>query len=177
MCGAHTFIRVGTAGGIDISVKSGDIVIANGAVRMEGTSKEYAPIEWPAVADFDVVSALVQAAKKLDLSYHVGVAQCKDSFYGQHDPDSMPVGYELKAKWNAWKMLGCKCSEMESAALFTVSNVLRARAGAVLQILGNQERAAAGLENPITHDTDRAIRTAVEAVRILILQDLAGQQK
>ncbi len=171
MCGAHTFIRVGTAGGIDIQVKSGDIVIASGAVRMEGTSREYAPIEWPAVADFHVTEALVQAAEKLALDYHVGVAQCKDSFYGQHDPDSMPAGYELKAKWNAWKMLGCKCSEMESAALFTVSSVLKARAGAVLQILGNQERAAAGLENPIIHDTDRAIRTAVEAVRILIRRD------
>lgn len=171
MCGAHTFIRVGTAGGIDLSVQSGDVVIAQGAVRMEGTSREYAPIEWPAVADFEVTSALVLAAKELNLPYHVGVAQCKDSFYGQHDPDSMPVGYELKAKWEAWKMLGCKCSEMESAALFTVSHVVRARAGAVLQILGNQERAAAGLDNPIVHDTDRAIRTAIQALRILIRQD------
>ena len=174
-CGAHTFVRIGTCGGINTKVKSGDMVIATGAIRMEGTSREYAPIEYPAVPDFQVATALVQACKELNKPYHCGVVQCKDSFYGQHDPDSMPVGYELKAKWNAWKMLGCKCSEMESAALFTVSNVLRARAGAVLQILGNQERA--GLENPITHDTDRAIRTAVEAVRILILQDLAGQQK
>lgn len=174
MCGAHTFIRVGTAGGIDIDVKSGDVVIANGAVRMEGTSREYAPIEWPAVADFQVTSALVNAAKNEHLTYHVGVAQCKDSFYGQHDPDSMPVGYELKAKWNAWKMLGCKCSEMESAALFTIASALHVRAGAVLQILGNQERAAAGLHNPITHDTDRAIRTAIESIRILIREDQAG---
>lgn len=171
MCGAHTFIRIGTAGGIDLDVKSGDVVVANGAVRMEGTSREYAPVEWPAVANFDVTCALVEAAKKLGLTYHVGVVQCKDSFYGQHDPDSMPVSYELKAKWNAWKMLGCKCSEMESAALFTVSDAIKARAGAVLQVLGNQERLAAGLDNPIVHDTDRAIRTAVEAVRILILQD------
>lgn len=174
MCGAHTFIRVGTAGGIEIHVKSGDLVIANGAVRMEGTSREYAPIEWPAVANFDVTSALVAAAKNLGYTYHVGVAQCKDSFYGQHDPDSMPVSYELKAKWEAWKRLGCKCSEMESAALFTIADALHVRAGAVLKILGNQERAAAGLENPIVHDTDMAIRTAVEALRILIRQDTAG---
>lgn len=177
MCGADTFIRVGTAGGMDLDVKSDDVVVASGAVRMEGTSREYAPIEWPAVANFEVTSALAQAAKNLALPYHVGVVECKDSFYGQHDPDSMPVGYELKAKWDAWCKLGCKCSEMESAALFTVADAIHVRAGSVLHIVANQERAKRGLENPIVHDTDAAIRTAVEALRILIRQDKERAQQ
>lgn len=175
MCGADTFIRVGTSGGMDMDVKSGDLVIANGAVRMEGTSKEYAPIEYPAVADFQVTTALVQAARKNRLTYHVGVVQCKDSFYGQHSPETKPVGYELMDKWNAWVRMGCKASEMESAAAFIVAGYLHVRAGSVLLVMANQERAKAGLSNPVVHDTDVAIRTAVEAVRILIREDAADQ--
>ena len=89
--GADTFIRVGTCGGIKLEVKSGDIVIASGAVRMEGTSREYAPIEFPAVADYTVLAALVQAARSQGRTWHAGVVQCKDSFYGQHSPGRMPV--------------------------------------------------------------------------------------
>lgn len=170
-CGADTFIRVGTSGGMDLDVKSGDLVVANGAIRMEGTSKEYAPIEFPAVPDFDVTTALKQAAVNLGLPHHVGVVQCKDSFYGQHSPETKPVGYELTAKWDAWVRLGCKASEMESAAVFIVADYLKARAGSVLLVMANQERAKAGLENPVIHDTDAAIRTAVEAIRILIRED------
>ena len=90
-CGAHTFVRIGTCGGINTKVKSGDMVIATGAIRMEGTSREYAPIEYPAVPDFQVATALVQACKELNEPYHCGVVQCKDSFYGQHAPERMPV--------------------------------------------------------------------------------------
>ncbi len=172
-CGADTFIRVGTSGGMQTNVMSGDLVIASGAIRMEGTTKEYAPIEYPAVADFDITTALVQAAKNLDKPYHVGVVQCKDAFYGQHSPETKPVGYELMDKWNAWVQMGCLASEMESAALFIVSDYLKARAGAVLLVMANQERAKLGLDNPVVHDTDAAIRTAVEAIRILIREDAA----
>lgn len=167
-CGADTFIRVGTCGGMDINVKSGDLVIASGAIRMEGTSREYAPIEFPAVSDYEVMSALVQAAENLAFAHHVGVVQCKDSFYGQHSPETKPVGYELLNKWDAWCKLGCKASEMESAALFIVGAALHVKVGSVLVALANQERAKRGLENPIVHDTDMAIRTAIEAIRIMI---------
>lgn len=170
-CGADTFIRVGTCGGIELDVKGGDIVVATGAVRMEGTSKEYAPIEYPAVADFSVTNALVAACKDLGYSHHVGVVQCKDAFYGQHEPEKMPAGYELLQKWEAWKRMGCKASEMESAALFIVASHLRVRCGSTFLVVGNQERNAAGLENPIVHDTERAIRVAVEAMRTLMRAD------
>jgi len=172
MSGADTFIRIGTSGGMDLDVKSGDVVIANGAIRMEGTSKEYAPIEFPAVPDYEVMTALVDSAKKLGNTYHVGVVQCKDSFFGQHSPETKPVGYELMNKWEAWKQLGCKASEMESAALFIVASYLKVRAGSVFLVVANQERAKLGMENPIVHDTDAAIRIAVEAVRELIKKDL-----
>ena len=169
--GAKKFIRVGTCGGIDIDVKGGDIVVATGAVRMEGTSREYAPIEFPAVADFCVVSALKEAAERLGYRYHLGVVQCKDSFYGQHDPSVMPVSYELLAKWEAWKRLGVLASEMESAALFTVAARLGARCGSLFFVVGNQEREALGMDNPKLHDTEPAIIAAVEGVRNLIAMD------
>lgn len=171
LCGADTFIRVGTCGGIDLDVKGGDIVIATGAIRMEGTSREYAPIEYPAVADLDVTNALVAASKELGSTYHTGVVQCKDAFYGQHEPERMPVSYELLNKWEAWKRMGCKASEMESAALFIAASHLRVRCGSNFLVVGNQERNALGMENPIIHDTESAIKTTILAIRKLIAAD------
>lgn len=171
MCGVDTFIRIGTCGGMDINVKGGDVVIATGAIRMEGTSKEYAPIEFPAVPNIHIVNALMNAAEDLKYSYHVGVVQCKDAFYGQHAPETKPVSYELLNKWNAWLQLGCLASEMESAALFVVGSYLKVRVGSVFLVVANQEREKAGLENPVVHDTDKAICVAIEAVRKLIRKD------
>ena len=168
--GVRTFIRIGTCGGMAEQVIGGDVVVATGAIRQDGTTKEYVPIEFPAVADLTVTNALVQAAKNLGLTWHAGVVQCKDSFYGQHSPDRMPLCYELKDKWQAWIKAGCLASEMESATLYVVSSILRARAGCVLNVVWNQERAAKGMSNPLVHDTTCAIKTAVEAVRILISQ-------
>lgn len=165
--GAKTFIRVGTCGGMDTDVKGGDVVIATGAIRAEGTSKEYAPVEFPAIANIDVVNALAEAAKKLGYNYHTGVVQCKDSFYGQHSPETMPVSNELLNKWEAWKRLGCLASEMESAALFVVASYLKVKIGSVFLVVANQEREKLGLENPIVHDTEKAIKTAIEAIKIL----------
>ena len=170
-CGADTFIRVGTCGGMQLPVKSGDIVIASGAIRMEGTSKEYAPIEFPAVAHYEIMDALRASASEMKVSFHVGVVQCKDAFYGQHEPETKPVSYELLQKWEAWKRLGCLASEMESAALFVIGSYLQVRVGSVFLVMANQERAKAGLENPVVHDTDTAIRTAVGALRRLIAKD------
>ncbi len=170
-CGAHTFIRVGTCGGMQTDVLGGDFIIANGAVRMEGTSKEYAPVEYPAVPHVDVMCALIEAAKALGVRYHVGVVECKDSFFGEHEPELMPVGYELQNKWEAWLRMGCLGSEMESAALFTVGAYLHVRIGTCLMALANQERERMGLPNPQVHDMEGAITLAVEAMRRLILID------
>ena len=170
-CGADTFIRVGTSGGMQPEVCGGDMVIATGAIRFEGTTKEYAPIEYPAVANFEVVSALKEAADKMGVTSHLGVVQCKDNFYGQHSPETMPVSYELKDKWNAWLGCGALASEMESAALFIVGSVRRVRVGSVLLVLANQTRREMGLEDKEVYDTDGAVRVAVEAMRTLILKE------
>ena len=152
-CGAEVFIRVGTCGGIQTDVKSGDLVIATGAIRMEGTSREYAPIEFPAVADYHIVQKLEMAAKANGYPCHIGVVQCKDSFYGQHEPEKMPVSYELTQKW---------------AALFVVASYLHVRIGSVFLVVANQEREKLQLENPVAHDTQAAIKTAVDVIRCMI---------
>lgn len=175
-CKAHTFIRVGTSGGMAVDVMGGDLVIGTGAIRMEGTTREYAPIEYPAVADFQVVQALVEAAEKFPVRSHVGVLQCKDSFYGQHDPETMPVGYELKDKWDAWMKCGALASEMESAALFIVGSVRRVRVGSIMTVFANQTRRAMGLDDPQNYDTEAGIQVTVEAIRILIEKDRQAEK-
>jgi len=169
--GADTFIRVGTSGGMDINVIGGDLVVASGAIRMEGTSREYAPMEFPAVANYEVMNALIKASQNLGKKYHVGVVQCKDAYYGQHEPETKPVSYELTNKWEAWLRLGALASEMESAALFIVGAYRKVRVGSVLNVVANQERRKLGMEDPLVHETEDAILTAVEAIRILIRED------
>lgn len=169
--GADTFVRIGTCGGIALPVKSDDLVIATGAVRQEGTSREYAPIEYPAVPDFTVLSALVDAARAEGKPWHAGVVQCKDSFYGQHSPHRMPVAGQLEAQWEAWKRLGVLASEMESAALFTVAASLGVRCGSVFHVVWNQEREKAGLDQAESADVTCAMRVAVAALKRLIQQD------
>ncbi len=172
-CGVRTVIRIGTCGGMDLSVCGGDVVVATGAIRAEGTSREYLPIEFPAVADLDVTVALRSAAKSLGYTVHAGVVQCKDSFYGQHSPESSPVSYELKNKWQSWIEGGCLASEMESSTLYIVAAARKMRSGCVLHVVWNQEREAAGLPNKKVEDTTSAARTSVEAIRRLIIDSNA----
>ena len=170
--GADTFIRVGTCGGIHLDVRAGDVVVANGAIRYDHTSMEYAPIEFPAVPDFGITAALKAAAEDLGYRTHVGVVQCKDSFYGQHSPEKSPVYYELQQKWESWKRLGVKASEMESAALFVVASALGVRCGSCFHVIWNQEREKAGLADPMTEDTSGAIKVGIEAMKRIIAEDL-----
>lgn len=165
LLGVTHFVRMGTCGGMAKQVKAGDVVVVNAAIRAEGTSREYLPIEFPAVADLDMTVALRDAAKELGVQYHIGVAQCKDSFYGQHSPERMPVSYELLNKWEAWLRGGALASEMETAALYTVCSTLGATAGAVMLCVWNQEREKAGLSQEVCHDTQAAIKVAVGGVR------------
>ena len=170
-CGADTFIRTGTCGGIDLNVQSGDVVVATGAIRYEHTSREYAPIEFPAVPHYQVLAALTQAAQNLGKPWKAGVVQCKDSFYGQHSPGRMPVSYELETKWEAWKRLHVKASEMESAALFVVAAALGCRCGSCFHVVWNQEREAAGLDQKMSEDTSSSVKVSVEALKLLIEAD------
>ncbi len=174
--GADTFLRVGTCGGIALDVQPGDIVVATGAIRYEHTSMEYAPIEFPAVADLDITIALRDAGQALGYRTHCGVVQCKDAFYGQHSPEKSPVYYELLQKWESWKRLGVKASEMESAALFVVAAALGVRCGSCFHVVWNQEREKAGMFMPMIEDTSGAIAVGVEAMKRIIAADKEKSQ-
>lgn len=165
LIGTQNIIRVGTCGGMAMDVKAGDIVIAQASIRAEGTSREYLPIEFPAVADFGITRVLADAAADGVHPYHIGVVHCKDSFYGQHSPELMPVSGELLTKWKAWLGGGCLASEMETATLYTVAAALGMRAGCVLRAVWNQERADKGIVDPDDNDKLSAARVAIEALR------------
>ena len=132
--GAEVFIRIGTSGSVDGSAKKGDIFIATAAVRDDGTSKQYMPIEFPAIASHNVVSSLIRASKNLKIDSKVGICQSKDSFFGETEPDRMPVAPYLDYKWKSWQKGGVGASEMEAATLFTLSQIKRIEAGAILAI-------------------------------------------
>lgn len=170
MLGADTFIRVGTSGGMQPYLKVGSLAIVTGAIRDEGTTLQYMPVEFPAVADTDVVCALRDAAAQLEISYSLGITQSKDSFYGQHNPERMPVAEKLLARWKAWKQGGAICSEMEAAVIFILGSIYRKRTGGVMLIAGNQERNEP-VEPGEGESLDGVIQTAVNALKTLITQD------
>ncbi len=132
--GAEVFIRIGTSGSVDKSAKKGDIFIATAAVRDDGTSKQYIPIEFPAIASHNVVSNLIKASKNLNIDSKVGICQSKDSFFGETEPERMPVAPYLDFKWKSWQKGSVGASEMEAATLFTLSQIKRLEAGAILAI-------------------------------------------
>lgn len=158
-CGADTFIRVGTAGRLsDLSMDEKlEGAVITGAVRDEGTTVHYIPIEYPAIADRQIVAALSDAAEKLGYRYAEGLAQSKDSFYGQHDPESMPAAARLAERWEAWKRGNVMASEMETAALFVISQIRGCRAGAIMAYESMKSS---------------TIEIACEAIKTLIKTDL-----
>ncbi|PKO06789.1 MAG: uridine phosphorylase [Chloroflexi bacterium HGW-Chloroflexi-3] len=170
--GCHTFIRVGTSGAMQPHMEVGDIAIINAAIRDEGTSRQYLPIEYPAIADLDVINALVQASEKLDYTHYIGVSHTKDSFYSEVEPERMPMVSFLKDRWNQWVAGGAICSEMEASIVFILAGIYRKRAGAVTMIIGSDMDTIAR-----KHDPDGMIRVAVEALRILITDDKRKAQK
>ena len=169
--GVHTFIRIGTCGGINTKVCSGDVVIATSAVRCDGTTREYAPECFPASADFEATSALSDAAKSLGFSHHIGIVHSKDAFYGQANPEEMPMAELLLNRWESWKRLGVLASEMEASTLFVVGSARNLRCGACFNVIWNQEREKLGICEEEHHDTDKAVRVAVEAIKKLIIRD------
>jgi len=170
--GAHTFLRIGTCGGMQPELLPGALIIPTGAIRMEGTSQEYMPLAFPAVPDFGLTEHLVCAARAAAYDYHTGVVQCKDSFYGQHSPETMPVAPTLLQNWQAWKAAGTLASEMESAALFTVAAARHVRCATILQMLWNQERQTVIRDKEhAASDMTHAIEVAVAAMRAVIREN------
>jgi len=173
--GADTFVRVGTSGGMQPGTHAGDIAVVSGAIRDEGTTIHYIPPEFPAVAHIDVVEAMIQGARTLEYPYRVGVSQSKDSFYGEIDPARMPAANRLQARWKAWVDGGAICSEMEAAAIFVIASIQRVRAGGVMLMASSHDNAptteAEMAEFERMFDIERVIRTAVEGLKVLIVND------
>ena len=173
--GVHTFIRVGTSGGIQPGTKVGEVAIVTGAIRDEGTSSHYMPMEFPAIADTDVVNAMKAGAIRAQIPYRLGITQSKDSFYGEMEPERMPVSARLEERWKAWTMGGAVCSEMESSVIFIISSINSVRAGGVMLMAGSVDTQP-NTEEEIQEfnrlfDVNRAISTAVEGLKVLIEQD------
>ncbi|MEW5693675.1 MAG: uridine phosphorylase [Candidatus Hydrogenedentota bacterium] len=164
-CGAEVFIRIGTAGALQKEVKLGDVTITTASVREEGTTRQYVPLSYPAVADLDVTLALREAAKRLKIRAHTGISHCKDAFYTEgKDMDELPNGIITRQKWDAWYKSNVLSTSMESAALFVVSSIRKKKAGEVMAIIGLTYDDA-----PIVKKVgiDEAIRVAIESVKIL----------
>lgn len=175
--GADTFIRVGTSGGIQPGTRVGEIAVVSGAIRDEGTTLHYMPPEFPAVANTDVVLALIKGAKTAGYPYRVGISQSKDSFYGEIDPARMPVANRLLARWKAWVDGGAICSEMEAAAIFVIASILRVRASGVM-LMGSSPEQHPETEEEMAEfeklfDVERAIQVAIEGLKVLIVNDRA----
>jgi uridine phosphorylase len=166
-CGADTFIRVGTAGGLQPGIEVGDLVVTTATVREEGTSRQYVPVEYPAVADIDVTMALREAAQKLGYRCHLGIGHTKDAFYTEGAVD-LPLAEQCRRQWQVWQKANVLSTSMEAASLFVISSIRRVRAGEVLAVIGLTYKdepivARAGIEE--------AIRAAIEAVKILASRD------
>ncbi|MFM2097815.1 MAG: hypothetical protein RIT06_443 [Chloroflexota bacterium] len=172
--GVDTFIRVGTSGSMQHHIKPGSIGVITSAIRDEGTSRHYLPLEFPAVADLEVTLALREAAVASNFPWYLGVAQSKDSFYGQHNPERMPIADDLARRWKAWMAGGAICSEMEAATLFIVASTLRVRAGGAMLILGNPEQRPMTDEEMANCSIDRVIDTSIDGLRRLIAADRAA---
>ncbi|MBU6335764.1 MAG: nucleoside phosphorylase [Chloroflexi bacterium] len=175
-CGADTFIRVGTSGGMQPECHTGDVAVLTAAIRDEGTTLHYMPVEFPAIADPDVVLALREGARRAGIPFHVGITQSKDSFYGEVEPRRMPVDARLLQRWKAWVAGGAICSEMEASTIFVLSSIYRTRGGGVMLIAG-EDLAAPGLTAEAHDqlrgllDIHRVIRVAIEGLQVLIERD------
>lgn len=169
--GADTFVRVGTSGGMQPNINPGDLGVIQAAIRDEGTTLHYLPVEFPAVADIDVTRSLVMGARGLGNTVHVGVSQSKDSFYGQHEPGRMPVSKRLHDRWTAWMAGGAICSEMEAAALYIVAATLRVRAGGIMMIAGHWDQSPMSEDEEARTALEPLLAAAIAGMRDLIARD------
>ncbi|MDP4688761.1 MAG: uridine phosphorylase [Pontimonas sp.] len=173
--GSDTFVRVGTSGSMQEHIMPGDIAIVSAAIRDEGTSLHYLPIEFPAVADVELTQALSDAARGMGKTVHVGVSQSKDSFYGQHSPERMPVAGRLAERWTAWMGGGAICSEMEAASLYIVASVLRVRASGLMMVMGHPDQSPMSPKEWDASKVENLLPVAIEGMREIIRRDKASK--
>lgn len=165
--GAEVFIRLGTCGGVDPSVHAGDIIIAEAAVRGDGASREYLPVEYPAVGDHDVVAALLRSSRLLGVSVKRGIVWTHDAYYrgtwvGEMPPHSRRV-------YEPWLEGGVLCVENEVSGIYVVSRIRRKRAGAILLCMGNNlvEKPEEFTDKDYLAGVEKMVRIVLGAVEIL----------
>ncbi|HEX7264800.1 MAG TPA: nucleoside phosphorylase [Candidatus Dormibacteraeota bacterium] len=173
--GVRTFLRVGTCGAAQPEIKMGDLVIATGSVRSEGTPNGYVPPEYPAVASLDVINVLVEAAKAEGAPHHVGIIRSVDALYSDLVPDKMPRGKQLREELEMWSRAGVLSNDMESSTLFIVARLRKLRAGTINLCV--DELGAGEIHHLDPKYMDRMLRVAVDAIRRLIEQDRATKGK
>ena len=175
--GADTFIRVGTAGGLSLKVKPNDLAIAQAAIKDEGTTKEYIPFEYPAIANTDVMLALRDAAKKINANYHIGVVHSKDCFYGELEPQNSFFREKFENNLKYYTLCGAIASEMECAALFSCASLRKVRAGGIMHIVENTMIERMGTHLEYSDNIENMILTALEAIILLNEKDKKAENK
>ena len=168
--GVHTVLRVGTCGAAQPQIKMGDLVIAHAAVRSEGTPDGYVPKEYPAVASFHVVEALMEAARESGAPFHVGVIRSVDALYSDLVPDQMPRPH-LRDELEMWSRAGILSNDMETSTLFVVSRLRNMRAGTICLVV--DEVGAGEIHHLDPSYMDGMLSVAVDAIRRLIKHDAA----
>lgn len=165
--GAHTFLRIGTCGSLQPHVKHGDAVISMAAIRDEGTTQQYVPIEYPAVANVELVSQLIAASQEAGITFHAGITHCKDSFFSEI-PEYTAHPSLTELRWATWQRAQAVATEMEAAVLFILSSLRSCRAAALLSVVGSTMEG-----EPIT-DTggvQKVVEIGIEAMRRMIQHD------
>src|SRR5438552_3854608 len=173
--GVHTFLRVGTCGAAQPEIKMGDLVIAIGSVRSEGTPDGYVPKEYPAIASLDVVNALVDASTAAGAPYHVGVIRSVDALYSDLMPDRMPRPHHLREELEMWSRAGVISNDMETSTLFVVARLRKLRAGTINLCV--DELGAGEIHHLDPSYMDRMLKVAVDALRRLIARDARAAQR
>lgn len=170
--GVHTFLRVGTCGAAQPYIKKGDLVIATGAVRSEGTPDGYVPKEYPAIASHDMITACIEAAEAAGAPHHLGLIRSVDALYSDLMPDRMPRPAELRAELEMWARAGVVANDMESSTILIVASLRRFRAGVILLCV--DELGAGEIHHLDPSYMDRMLRVAVNAIARLVEHDRAA---
>lgn len=169
--GIRTFLRVGTAGAIQSHINVGEVLVTTGAVRLDGASLHFAPIAFPAVADFACTTALVEAARSFGTKMHVEITVSTDTFYpGQerYDTYSGRVVKHLEGSMEEWQSMGVMNYEMESATLLTMCASHGLRAGMVAGVIVNRTQKENPDEKSVLQAEGNAVKIVLEAARRLL---------
>lgn len=173
--GVNTFLRVGTTGAIQPHISIGDVIITTASIRLDGASKHYAPLEYPAVSDFYILKAMEEATKELNINCHMGITASSDTFYpGQERYDTFS-GYIIKdyvGSMEQWKNLRALNYEMESATLLTMCSSLGLRAGCLSGVLVNRNNDEIPSKDMLNNVEEQTINAIIKSTKNYLKMNL-----